>query len=110
MSENNIEDILEIRETPHSRVNPTQNSESTSAENTLCKIANIQLWMGLIVALICFIIVFTDEGQRNEYVGVPCLIGTFVISITSIAVWALLRVIANISTTLKEIRDKLNSK
>lgn len=110
MSENDIEDILEIRETPQPHTSNVQNIESSTAERTLYKVANIQLWIGLIVALICFKIVFTDEGQRNEYVGVPCLIGTFVVSITSIAVWALLRVIANISTTLKAIRDKLNSK
>lgn len=108
MTENNIEDILEIRETPQPHINNIQNNESSAAEKTLCKVANIQLWIGLIVAFICFIIVFTDEGQRNEYVGVPCLIGTFAISITSVAVWALLRVIANISTTLKEIRDKIS--
>ena len=108
MSENNIEDILNIREASQPHTSNIQNNESSTAERTLCKVANIQLWIGLIVAFICFVIVFTDEGQRNEYVGVPCLIGTFIISITSVVVWALLRVIANISTTLNEIRDKIS--
>ncbi len=107
MSENNIEDILEIRETPQPHTGNIQNNESSIAEKTLCKVAKIQLWIGLVVAFICLIIVFTDEGRRNESVGVTCLIGTFVISFASLSVWALLRVIANISTTLKEIRDNI---
>lgn len=105
----NLNNILGIGvDTKSDKISNNPTIYESKAERTLQKVASVQLWIGLVVAFICFVVVFTDEGQRNEAVGIPCLIGSIVITLSSITIWALLKVIANISLTLKGIQDKVN--
>ena len=83
-----------------------------SAEKTLNGIAVFTLIVGIIATLVCL---FTICWIQNpEYTYVTDLIfnptgfaTTIAILIGSLATWALLRVIANISTTLKTINNKI---
>ena len=98
----------------------TEQSDDNSAENTLNTIAWITLIVGIIAALICLFTVCwtttTVVTQHYTYIpdetkdvttfnpmGFAMTIGIF---LSSLASWAFLRVISNISLTLKDIRKK----
>ncbi len=85
-----------------------------SAENTLNVIAAIVLFLGLISSIVMLAtIVYVEQpssslySHRTETVfniyGFFTMIGTL---LTSVTTWAFLRVIANISISLKEIKRK----
>ena len=76
---------------------------STSAESVLRTIASIELWVGLIVALILLVYSIDSDGWE----GTGIAIGVGVWSVTS---WAILRVISNISTNLFAIKDALSAR
>lgn len=82
-----------------------------SAENTLKSIADIVLIGGIISTIIClFTIVVVDSG-KYQYIedkvfnpaGFATTLGILLISLT---IWASLKVLSNISVSLKEINNK----
>lgn len=84
---------------------------STSAESTLTTIGNIILILGLISTFILALTTLQTEvynGYRYEErfnpMGLGITIGTL---LSSLATWAVLRVIANISLRLKAIQETM---
>ena len=117
--EEQVNEILGVSES-----SPIQEREKTfddliTEENTLKVIANVILIVGIISSLILLFTVAIIQIQiKGEYSfedktetifnasGFVITIGTF---FSSIALWAFLRVIGNISITLKELKEnKLN--
>lgn len=107
--ETNINESLGINNPATSTHEETEN---TSAEKALTIIANIVLIVGVIGTLImAFTITYTTiEGKYNwqdetmvNPMGIVLTIATLMSSVT---VWGLLKVICNISTSLKEINLK----
>lgn len=92
----------------------TKTPIDNSAENTLSVIANIVLVCGIIATVIClFTIVFVDnpdylglDFQSERIFNVEGFVSTFMILFSSVISWSLLKVVANISITLKEINNK----
>lgn len=77
--------------------------EESTAERFLRFFAATQLVVGIIGAVICAVATATCR-DGGEY----ALIGAIILPIHSTIIWALFKVIANMSTTLKEIRYKLS--
>jgi len=90
--------------------NSAENSSGNSAENTLKGIAAIVLILGIIATIICFsTLCFVEKGHyvsRIEF-SAAGLVPTFATLLTSLAAWAVMRVLANISLTLKDINSKI---
>ena len=111
--EENINQVLGIEEeeptTP--KVTSSNENNSVSAEETLNAIAYIVLILGLITGVICMCtICFIDDPRPYHYEKMFNPSGfatTIAIFLTSLATWALFRVIANISMSLKEIKNKI---
>lgn len=107
--ETNINESLGIDGTTTSSEEIKDNS---SAEKQLIIIANIVLIIGIIGALImAFTITYTTiEGEYSwrdkTVVNSMGIIITIVTLISSVTIWGLLKVICNISTSLKEINIK----
>lgn len=86
-----------------------------SAENTLSTIANIIVICGIIATLIClFTVVFVENPDymgldfQSKHIFNPSGFASTITMVFSILVsWSLLKVIANISITLKEINKKM---
>ena len=86
------------------------NKDDSNAENALRAIAGIILALGIIATIICaFTITYTNEGVYfvEKKANIDGIITTITILFTSVVSWALMRVIADISTTLKEINKKI---
>ena len=81
------------------------------AENTLITIANIILLVGIIVTVICFFTICyvkEDDKWYSEKVFNPSgFATTLMILLSSLISWSVMRVLANISLTLKEINGKI---
>lgn len=119
MADENINEVLGIEEqtveSAHQQDNAGQNIDN-SAENALSVIANIVLWVGIIGTVFCLFTLTTTKVVDPTYTysihydtifnpgGLAISIGVLLSSIMS---WALLKVIANISKTLKEINSKM---
>lgn len=120
MAEENVNELLGIEETSHVSENrfsqKKSDSQNNAAENTLNVIATIVLWVGIISTLLClFFLTTTKELDSNYYysihyttvfnpAGIYISIGVLLSTLTT---WSLLKVIVNISRTLKEINSKL---
>ena len=127
MSENIINEMgFEMKDNPSDpnvdRVSSTENKmtglketpkENNSAENTLTVIANLVLGIGIIASVImlcsiCFI-QNPEYHYHKEYIfnptGFAMTCGTL---LTSLTAWASMKVLANISLTLKAIKNKKN--
>lgn len=87
-----------------------------SAENTLKGISTFVLWAGIIGTLVCLFTLTTTKVVDPTYqysihydtvFNPEGLVISFGVLISSITTWSLLRVIANISTSLKEINAKM---
>ncbi|MDE7118880.1 MAG: hypothetical protein K2O61_09630 [Bacteroidaceae bacterium] len=120
MAEENISEILGIEEqsamsSPHP--GSIGSAQDNSCENALATIANIVLGVGIVGTLFCLVTLTTTkvidpttyhDSVRYDTVFNP---GGLAISVgvlfSTITTWALLRVIANISKTLKEINSKM---
>ncbi len=70
------------------------------AENTLRTIANILLIVGVIACVVIIILAFSSVSPAVALAAVPYLL-------LVLATWALLRCFADISITLKEIKQKM---
>ena len=115
MAENQENAFVSAVEEPKVPTTPTQETETNlSAENTLNGIAVFTLIVGIIGAIVCLFTICWVEVPKAGYTyltekvfsgsGFATTIG---ILIGSLATWALLKVIANISITLKEINKKI---
>lgn len=78
------------------KINETK-KEDNFAENTLNIAAYITLALGICVSTVMFLSSIDTTGY----------VTSFEILLFSFVTWALLKVIANISVTLKEIKDKM---
>lgn len=120
MAEENVNELLGIEDTSHVLENSFSRKKSVTqnnaAENTLNVIATIVLWVEIISALLCLFFLTTKEEMDTNYyysihyttvfnpVGIYMSIGVLLSTLTT---WSLLKVIVNISKTLKEINSKL---
>ena len=108
MSEN-VNEALGIKESEEKKT-PTRKveKEDYGAEDTLKFFANFSLVIGIISAFICFIFAFSSRNYYGDpefnfmgvVYGIACLI-------PALLTWSVMRVFANISTTLKKINEKL---
>lgn len=104
--EKQLDEILDM--TPQESQTPQDVDTSkgvidNSAENTLLSIAQIVLFCGIFVTLICFL-VLSIPNNNFDPVGFGITIGVLLSTFMS---WAALKVFANISMTLKEINSKM---
>lgn len=110
--EENVNELLGIKEeTQVTTEAPKEESSNNDAENTLTVIANVVLVCGIIASLICL---FTIVWVRNpaytyhEYMFNPSgCATTIMILISSLISWSFMKVLANISLTLKDINKKM---
>lgn len=121
MAEENINELLDIEESSkeNSRtvpINAINKSGNDVAEYTLNTIAKVVLWVGIIGTIFCLFTLTTTKVVDPTYkysihydtiFNPGGLAISIAVLISSIITWALLRVIANISKTLKEINSKL---
>ncbi len=120
MAEEKVNEVLGIDES-NVTINsdcsqPYSDAESNAAESTLNVIAIIVLWAGIIGTVFCLFTLTTTKVVDPTYhysihydtvfnpAGLAISIGVLVSTLTT---WALLRVVANISKTLKEINAKM---
>lgn len=119
MAEENIDKILGIEEqsaVSSPRPGNMDSALDNSSENALTTIANIVLGVGIVGTLFCLFTLTTTKVVDPTYHysihydtvfnpgGLAISVGVFFSTITT---WALLKVIANISKTLKEINSKM---
>ncbi len=115
--EENVNDALGIT-TVHENNNDCEKQPekdiNNSAENTLTTIANIILVLGIISTIICaFTICFVTALKPGySYVTETTFnpVGfatTTAILLSSLVSWSIMKVIANISLTLKEMNKKI---
>ncbi|UKK49981.1 hypothetical protein L6472_07975 [Prevotella sp. E13-17] len=113
MENNNIMNDMgfDIKEESKSQEQTAQEIDNNSAENTLITIATITLVIGIIAAVVmlftvCFVPKYGDHGRT---VFNPTGFGmTCGVVISTLISWAALKVFANISITLKQIKAKLS--
>ena len=108
MSEN-INEVLGIKESDEKKSTTTKViNEEYGAEDTLKFFANCVLLIGIISAFICFIMAFSTRNYYGNpefnFMGIVYAIACL---IPSLLTWSVMRVFANISTTLKKINEKL---
>ena len=106
--------VSAVEETPAPTTNTTPQEEELdlSAEKTLNGIAVFVLFSGIIATLICLFTICWIQNPEYKYlhdkVFNPSGFATTVsILIGALATWALLKVLANISITLKQINKKI---
>lgn len=125
MSENIINDMgFEMKDNPKEQsasettsneanaVNETNApKDNNSAENTLGTIANITLGIGIIASVVMLFTICFIENPEYHYhkelmfnpTGFAMTCGTL---LSTLAAWASMKVLANISLTLKAIKNK----
>lgn len=127
MADGNINDVLGIEEMPEqNNTSEYETNANNAAENTLNIIANIVLWVGIIITIVCLFTLTTNKVVDPAYTyaieydiaqyetvqyktvfnpsGLAVSIGVLLSSLTT---WAVLKVITNISISLKEINAKI---
>lgn len=81
------------------------NKSESKPEKALEIIALVVLICGLTGAVLCLFLCFPDNSfDRFEPKG---LVTMLIVALSTLAVWGLLSVVANISKTLKEINKKI---
>ena len=95
------EEYAEICKYFPEKENPTDNNESFGAENTLKTIAGIILAIGILSLFVGTIIVLV------EMLPIMTLLSTAKFFLTTLISWAIMRCIANISITLKQIKARI---
>lgn len=101
MAKENVNELLCIEESSKvSQLTTDAPEVDNFAEKTLTIIATSVLCVGIICTIICICVFCANKN----FVGLVVLIGLLVLTLTT---WSLLKVIANISKTLKEINFKI---
>lgn len=77
-------------------------TDSKAPETALKSIASILLVIGILTFVVCLIAFIRDTPGLDIVYG-------FILLVASFVSWALLRCIADISSTLKDIKSKINS-
>ena len=105
--EQNIYDTLGVNNKEGLNPSIKENGDDNSAERTLSTIADIILVVGILGALGCFfsLAIVTDKYDEVDFSFAGFGISICVLFSTLIS-WSLTKVIANISLTLKEIKNK----
>ncbi len=109
----NVNEVLGIIENPTPKTKGTEMQKvDNSTENTLIIIANIVLVCGIIATIICIptMVVIKDPSfhYTTVYMFNPTgFATTIVVLLTSLISWGFMKVLANISLTLKDIKDKM---
>ncbi len=85
---------------------------SNGAENTLETIAVTVLILGILASIICLFTICFIQDPKYDYIESKIFnpsgfATTIAILLSSITTWGLLKVISNISKTLKEINKKM---
>lgn len=117
MIEDNIHKVLGVKSAQDTystkKIEPQYDD---AAENVLISIANIVLWAGIISTVFCLLTLTTTKVVDPTYHysihydtifnpgGLAISVGVLLSTFTT---WAVLKVIANISNTLKEINSKM---
>lgn len=121
MAEENVNEVLGIEESSNLNANDSNTesnseTESNAAENTLNVIAGIVLWVGIIGTIFCLFTLTTTKVVDPTYhysihydtifnpAGLAISIGVLLSTLTT---WAVLKVLVNISKSLKEINAKI---
>lgn len=83
--------------------------DDNSAENTLSTIATIVLIFGLIATLVClFTLTSIEVGYHKEFN--PIGLGyTVMVLMSTLISWSVMKVLSNISLTLKDLNGKIKS-
>ncbi len=108
----NINEVLGVAGKSTSEVFPKAASQDdNSAENTLIVIATIVLVCGIIAAVICLFTVAFIQDPEFHYTSKKIFnpagfATTIMVLLSSLISWGFLKVLANISLTLKEINHK----
>lgn len=112
--EENINEVLGVAtQTITSEETKTEeNTVDNSAENTLTTIATIVLVCGIIASVIClFTIVWIKDPRytyHTEYMfNSSGFVTTIMVLFSSLISWSFMKVLANISITLKEMNRKI---
>lgn len=111
--EENVNEALGIKEDAQlTQEAPKEEPSNNGAENTLTTIANIVLVCGILASLIClFTIVWVKNPAytyHDEYMFNPSGFATTVMILLSTLIsWSFMKVLANISLTLKDINKKI---
>ncbi len=87
-----------------------EKATNNSAENTLITIANIVLVLGILATFICIItIVFVKNSEyETKHIFNPSgFVITLMVLFSSLISWGFLKVLANISLTLKDMNSKI---
>lgn len=111
--EENVNEVLGVVEnsTPGTKGTEAQKVDN-SAENTLLTIATIVLICGIIASVVCFcsMVIIEDPSYHysKHYMFNPAgFATTIMVLLSSLISWGLLKVLANISLTLKDIRGRI---
>lgn len=92
-----------------------------NAEKALIIIANIVLWLGIIGFVICLFTLTTTEEVKSSYIhgyhfqsetvfNPAGLLASISVLIWTVVTWAVLKVFATISLTLKDIKSEIKNK
>ena len=95
------EEYAEICKYFPEKENPTDNNESFGAENTLKTIAGIILGIGLISTFVLVTLVISGV------LPLIAILYAVILCMSILGSWAILRCIANISITLKQIKAQI---
>ena len=103
----NVNNILGVSSEQQVPKTPNNNN---SAEKTLSTIARILLVTGCLVGFVGFIGIFGVAFDRHSNPGeILQPISAFLFGVFSIVAWAILKVLGNISMTLKDIKEQLKN-
>ncbi len=86
---------------------PKENNKETDnkAENALEIVAAVVLACGIMGAILCLFLCFPQESFDSF--DANGLVTLLLVLVSTLVVWGLLKVVANISKTLKEINKKM---
>ena len=105
--EENLNELLELKPEP---TTPTENCNSSSftSEKAITIISYVFLVLGIILDF-GGIMGFLAETHKYhpEIEDIFMSLAMFIVGFICIVVWAILKALSNISTTLKEIKDKM---
>ena len=109
----NLNEVLGVSQTSISDANPNEvKTTDNSAENTLATIANIVLILGIIATFICLFTLCFVEVPKSMYstkteFSPSGFATTVMVLFSSLISWSVMKVLSNISLTLKDLNSKI---